>query len=402
MEALKRHSLHGGRHHSDKKSPKVQAHKPAKLDMVIESPPLLFYNSPANSTGALLSGRLKLAVADAVITVDTFEMQLLATTTTKKPVAKDCRECTTQTAEIHKWEILTAPLLLKKGEHQYPFSSLLPGHLPATTHGQIAVLDYHLLATAITTTGEKITLDHVIEIKRAILPPTTDKHSVRIFPPTNLTATVQLPGVIHPIGDFNVEMRIQGIVTKKTDSQTQWRLRKLQWKIEELQKFISPACPKHAAKLGGENKGMVHEEMRVIAHEDIKTGWKTDFSAGNIEMQFKAAVDPRRMPICNVESPNGMIVKHTLVIEMVVSEEWAPLKKLNQPTPTGSARVLRTQFNLLLTERGGMGISWDEEQPPMYEDVPASPPGYQNAQMEEYPGDLTELDHEVERLSLGS
>jgi len=87
---------------------------------------------------------------------------------------------------------------------------------------------------------------------------------------------------------------------------------------------------------------------------------------------------------------------------MVVSEEWAPLRKLNQPTPTGSARVLRTQFNLVVTERGGMGISWDEEQPPMYEDVPASPPGYANAHIEEYPGDLAELDHEVERLSLGS
>ena len=34
------------------------------------------------------------------------------------------------------------------------------------------------------------------------------------------------------------------------------------------------------------------------------------------------------------------------------------------------------QFNLLLTERSGLGISWDEEMPPMYEDVPASPPGY--------------------------
>ncbi|KAF2806561.1 uncharacterized protein BDZ99DRAFT_97825 [Mytilinidion resinicola] len=402
MEHLKRHSL-GGRHHSDKKSPRVEPHKPASLAMIIESPPLLFYASPQNSTGALLSGRLKLDVADPSITVDTFEMQLLATVTNKKPVAKECRDCAIQTSEIHKWIILTAPIALNKGEHQYPFSSLLPGHLPATTHGSLSTLDYHLFATATTSTGEKITLDHVIDIKRAILPPATDKHSVRIFPPTNLTATVKLPGVIYPIGDFNVEMRIQGIVTKKPDSQTQWRLRRLQWKIEEIQKSVSPACAKHTSRLGGDNKGIAHEDMRVIAHEDIKTGWKTDFSAGNIEVEFKAAVDPRRTPICNVESENGMNVRHNLVIEMVVSEEWAPLKKLNQPTPTGSARVLRTQFNLLLTERGGMGISWDEEQPPMYEDVPASPPGYAApVTVEDYSGDLTELDHEVERLSLGS
>lgn len=40
------------------------------------------------------------------------------------------------------------------------------------------------------------------------------------------------------------------------------------------------------------------------------------------------------------------------------------------------ARVLRMQFGVMLTERAGMGISWDEEQPPMYGDVPVSPPGY--------------------------
>ena len=42
---------------------------------------------------------------------------------------------------------------------------------------------------------------------------------------------------------------------------------------------------------------------------------------------------------------------------------------------------------LILTERSGMGISWDEEMPPMYEDVPASPPGYALAYMEDFIGE---------------
>ncbi len=45
------------------------------------------------------------------------------------------------------------------------------------------------------------------------------------------------------------------------------------------------------------------------------------------------------------------------------------------------------QFTLLITERSGLGISWDEEQPPMYDDVPASPPGYGRAVIEEYEGE---------------
>jgi hypothetical protein len=49
----------------------------------------------------------------------------------------------------------------------------------------------------------------------------------------------------------------------------------------------------------------------------------------------------------------------------------------------GAARVLRMHFNVTMTERAGLGISWDEEQPPLYENVPASPPAYIRADVYE-------------------
>ena len=33
-------------------------------------------------------------------------------------------------------------------------------------------------------------------------------------------------------------------------------------------------------------------------------------------------------------------------------------------------------FQTVLTERAGLGISWDNEAPPVYQDVPPSPPSY--------------------------
>ena len=33
-------------------------------------------------------------------------------------------------------------------------------------------------------------------------------------------------------------------------------------------------------------------------------------------------------------------------------------------------------FGTILTERAGIGISWDNEAPPIYQDVPPSPPAY--------------------------
>ena len=38
--------------------------------------------------------------------------------------------------------------------------------------------------------------------------------------------------------------------------------------------------------------------------------------------------------------------------------------------------ILRMHFATVLTERGGIGISWDNEAPPIYQDVPPSPPAY--------------------------
>ncbi|PSN66055.1 hypothetical protein BS50DRAFT_574526 [Corynespora cassiicola Philippines] len=392
MDAFKRHSL-GARHHSDKKSPKVEPQASATMNMDVESPPLVFYNGPQTSTGALFSGQLMINVTEPHITIEKFDMRLLAIVTTKKPVAPHCPDCISQTTEIHKWDFLTHPVSLRHGPHSFPFSHLLPGHLPATTHGSMATLDYFLSAVAVTSTGENIIYKRTLDIKRAICPG-NEKHSIRIFPPTNLTASVKLPPVIHPIGDFPIEMRLSGIVQNKTDSQTRWRLRKLNWRIEETQKFVAPACSKHVNKVGGEGKGILHEDTHVIGSEEVKHGWKTDFEQGNIDAEFRAAVNMAMKPLCDMDSPSGMSVKHNLIIEMVVAEEWAPLKKLSQATPTGAARVLRTQFHLILTERSGMGISWDEEQPPMYEDVPASPPTY----MGEF--DAAHLDDETSSIEL--
>jgi arrestin-related trafficking adapter 1 len=136
--------------------------------------------------------------------------------------------------------------------------------------------------------------------------------------------------------------------------------------------------------------------------EELKAGWKTDFDDGQIEGEFMASIEGSFNPQCDVDSPNGLKISHNLVVELVISEEWAPNKKPNQATPTGAARVLRTQFGLNVTCRAGMGISWDDEIPPSYEDVPASPPHYQNdyTTVKDYDGN--DLHEDVEQLNLES
>lgn len=365
-------------------SPKHGPVRPARFDNIIESPPLVLYGNAASSTGALLSGRLKLLVEDvsAQTTIESFTMILQATTSTKKPVGKDCKDCTDKFEELKKWTFLSEPkTFYKDSDNQFPYSFLFPGHLPATTQSQLASIGYALHVTATTSHGEKIEYHQPLTVQRAIHPG-PDKASIRIFPPTNLTGRVQLPPVVHPIGTFPVTMSLSGVVEKKAESQTRWRLRKLSWRIEEHSKVISSPCTKHAHKVN-DGKSIQHSETRTLGNDELKTGWKSDFDTigGEINLEFEASLATRsnHRATCDVDSNTGIEVKHNLVLELIVAEEFCPNKNTQLITPTGAARVLRMQFGLVVTERGGMGISWDEEMPPVYDDVPASPPGYGSA-----------------------
>ncbi|TKA79633.1 hypothetical protein B0A55_03441 [Friedmanniomyces simplex] len=375
--------------------------KPVKLGMIMESPPILFLGGPQEATGAIISGRLQVSPSAGDVVMNSIVMYLECTTTTTRPVEARCRECMSNVTDLFEWNFFTKPKTFRatEGTQELPFSHLIPGHLPAVTHGQIGTIDYSLHVRAKSSDGQETELRRELIIQRA-LRPGNDKNSVRIFPPTNLSLHVTLPSVIHPIGEFPITCRMTGVTNKRDDTQTRWRLRKLTWRIEEKETMVSPACAKHAGKVGGEGKGVQHTHEREIGLDELKAGWKTDFSDGQIEGEFMAAINSAAKPQCGVDAPNGLKISHILVIELVIAEEWAPNKKPNQATPTGAARVLRTQFTLHVTERAGMGISWDDEMPPAYEDVPASPPHYQNEHttIRDYSGE--DIQGDMEQLSL--
>ncbi|KAI9808087.1 MAG: hypothetical protein M1827_007507 [Pycnora praestabilis] len=377
----KRHSLAGKISSKEKSkakgSPPPSRPKAARIEIKFESPPLVFYGPPAQSTGALLSGQLKVFVDDPEINLQALELAMVGTIETKRPVVTNCPDCARKNTNLKRWEFLKEPLTLERGEHSFPFSYLIPGHLPATSHGWLGVVDYLLSGKAVTEKGDELKFERPVNIQRAITPG-PDKNSVRIFPPTKLTAHITLPPSVHPVGDFTVQMRLSGVVAQGATTQTRWRIRKINWRMEETSKMISPACSKHSNKVGGEGKGILHQDSRQIGEEELKSGWKTDFDTadGQIDMEFSAFMRPGSNPLCDVESPTGLTITHNLIIELIVAEEYCSNKNTKAVTPTGAARVLRMQFGTIVTERSGLGISWDEEQPPMYEDVPASPPTY--------------------------
>lgn len=90
--------------------------QPTTLGLAIESPPIVLYGQPVNSTGAIFSGQLKLDIQDEKLEIDKFTMRLVIDRKMKKPFHAHCNECAFQETELKTWDFNKSPLTLKKGK----------------------------------------------------------------------------------------------------------------------------------------------------------------------------------------------------------------------------------------------------------------------------------------------
>lgn len=102
----------------------VPQHVPARLDVIIESPPLVMYGTTAQSTGALLSGQLRLTIAEDKIAIEKFQMRLVIDVTRKKPFHAHCNDCANQSTDLTSWNFLQGPATLRKGMYCRPISCI--------------------------------------------------------------------------------------------------------------------------------------------------------------------------------------------------------------------------------------------------------------------------------------
>ncbi|KAI0405653.1 hypothetical protein F4802DRAFT_614511 [Xylaria palmicola] len=377
------------------------------LDWRIESSPPIMYGGPDESTGAIISGQLQLHVREESFEVENLEAKFEIRVTQKRPFNSHCQQCARQTTELKSWSFLSEPTVLAPRTHEFPFSLLLEGHLPATADNHLLSIEYVFTAEARPRDGGlPLQLRRTIDVRRSLPVPTTPHQSVRIFPPTNITASVHYDAVVHPQTTSSFMLRLDGIGKHSNNSRSveYWKLKRLSWKLEEVVSTVAPACRKHTPKAAasanaGENggsearKGVTRSDTRVISHADLHSGWKADYYSadGSIEAEVQYHTGGPSRPVgCDVRGRDGTEVSHRLVVEMVVSQEYMPLTaNARHVTPTGVARILRMNFGVVVTDRGGLGVSWDNEAPPIYQDVPPSPPSYDRAVIEH--GSVEEL-----------
>lgn len=379
------------------------------LSWNIESPPIIFHGTASESTGALVSGTMIIDVKEEMVELDTFNAALNIHISHKRPYQNHCPECANQYTELQAWTFLAHPTVLHRGHHVFPFSTLLDGHLPASMSSSFMSIAYEFKAEAVVaprslptpSSPSAVKFERTLPVKRSLPGSEVPHHSVRLFPPTNIKSSVHYDTVIHPTGSNKVTLKLDGLMNlnDKTKTLDIWKLKKVTWKLEELTKTIAPACEKHSHgaqpipsnsssseddESATPKKGLARSEVRLLGEKNLHEGWKSDYTGtdGTVDMEFDYMVNQRCRKgqlkyAADSKSRDGTEITHSLLIELVVSKEFAPEGRPHQSAQTGTGRILRMHFGVVLTEHPGLGVSWDEEAPPVYQDVPPSPPQYE-------------------------
>lgn len=76
----------------------------------------MFYGASDSSTGALLSGQVKVTVNEDVMPIESMNFKLVLEVTRKKPFHAHCAECLSQNTELTKWNFMAGPATLKRGK----------------------------------------------------------------------------------------------------------------------------------------------------------------------------------------------------------------------------------------------------------------------------------------------
>ena len=332
---------------------------PLTITIKVESPPLISYGPPAESTGALLSGILNInnIHAEKTFTALNFTMKLVLETTVSRPVSEKCKQCAKQTETIHEWFFIGLPRRIPPGRTGFPFSYLFSGKLPASIFCKLATISYKLVVTLKAEEISTVVFERPITLSRSILPGKT-KLSQRIFPPTTLVATAKLPNVVYPHQiDLPIMLSIQGLALTKG---THWEIRKIHWRLNELSFARSPACPNHKNKLTSKTSptdilGIQNQDVKVLTCGELRSGWNIETAADETGIEKAWASVTIVIDIasasCDVDNGNGIKVTHALLVEIIVGEEvWNPSlgnKSKGNWQATGIARVLRMSFNLV-------------------------------------------------------
>ncbi|EPX74023.1 endocytosis regulator [Schizosaccharomyces octosporus yFS286] len=340
-----------------------------QMDVRMESPPLVLLGPPETSTGALASGIFKLTILhQPFVHVHSLKLQLKQKISVYHPPVSHCYECGGSTEVLQEW-LFISNTKFPSGTHHWPFSWLFPGTLPATLSTRHIGVEYYLEATFCYATSDgglspykPEIMKYPLELKRAFVPGSDTIHK-RIFPPTDLVANITMSSILHPHTVALMEITMTGFL--QADG-SEWGVTRVTWRLEEHLNYTPRPCDRHKDTV----RFRTVQEKKILSAQDLQSGWKFVDHQFFLTCQINAAAF--REPTCDAELSGrfNLKISHFLIIEAIVNRRKGATSNM------GNARILRVSIPQPLTSPAGLGISWDEECPPVFESVGPAPPAY--------------------------
>ncbi|CAR27728.1 hypothetical protein ZYGR_0N02140 [Zygosaccharomyces rouxii] len=231
-------------------------------------------NSQPATLSPAPSSNLQIMAGYTKVTVTSVMLTLVQKVHFHKPFMADlhsiqtCMNCQSKTTDIRSWDIQKNAKDLPVGNYSFPFSCLISGSFPAKSalgSNSETQIKYELCAVVTYKDPRRGASPHQkdqllqlvmpVPVTRS-LPRGPDKNSLRVFPPTELTATAVLPNVVYPKSTFPLEMKIEGI----SIGDRRWRMRKLTWRIDEITRIRNHACDIHKHELRKLEKSVKEKE----------------------------------------------------------------------------------------------------------------------------------------------
>ncbi|KAJ4148993.1 Endocytosis regulator [Fusarium falciforme] len=361
------------------------------IDWEIESSPTIVIGTDSDSLPSFLSGTLSLNVNEPPVEIGGFTAVLNVHTVQKKPVKNRCAKCKDQYFEIHHWSFLNQHTVLQSGSQTFPFSTLIPGHLPASIDSPLLSISYEFHAevhfksqNTETNTPRTVDFKRILTVRRRISVPNLPLQTTRNFPAEGIRVESSINPIIRPAEVNNVSLSLTGLLVSPGNGQNDhlWRLWKGAWRLEENIEAIAIPCERHRC-LVTENgsEGFVRRKSRTLGKGGIYNAWEENAAEGTAEVEFgvnirQSSNGPGSAYSYDTKSLDGTKVTHALVIELVFVKEHFPQGQLDLAIRTGVGRILTLTYLVVLADDQSIAPGWAMESLPSYQDEWVSPPGY--------------------------
>ncbi|KAJ5085246.1 hypothetical protein N7532_010017 [Penicillium argentinense] len=302
------------------------------------------------------------------------------------------------------------------------FQLSIPANLAATTITELADVSYVLVASAVTSNGRHLNACHELRIIRQIIPDRPSIQNTRMYSGLNLITKIILTQGITSVATSNMPLNVEVFVrpTRPADRPMEYRcvaIRGIRWRVEEITKIF------YQPDLEANNEEVQPIEEQSSTQEifsGIQKGyWKAEKNQSkmehsarqqdpSVEISFQIAAprginaaseinienyDPSSKSLDSIPSELQesfssttsrrmlITVEHQIKLDIFSSEDTFCVVKHTLVDRKPLQTALNACFPLRITDRGtgNVGEDLNRRNPPRYEEIPESPPGYDRA-----------------------